>query len=52
VVDFGLASVLYDVNTHEYYTPNTGDVKGGEISVTEDADGETSETEHIELTGE
>ena len=51
VVDFGLASVLYDVNTHEYYTPNTGDVKGGEISVTEDADGETSETEHIEIGG-
>ena len=48
VVDFGLASVLYDVNTHEYYTPNTGAVKG-DISVSEDADGETSETEHIEV---
>ncbi len=25
VVDFGLGSVLYDINTHTYYTPNTGD---------------------------
>lgn len=24
VVDFGLGSVLYDINTHTYYTPNTG----------------------------
>lgn len=23
VIDFGLGSVLYDVNTHTYYTPNT-----------------------------
>lgn len=49
VVDFGLGSVLYDVNTHEYYTPNTGDVKGGEATVTEDSDGNTETTEHIEL---
>ena len=27
VVDFGLGSVLYDINTGEYYTPNTGDIK-------------------------
>jgi HK97 family phage portal protein len=49
VVDFGLASVLYDVNTHTYYTPNTGDVKGGEATVTEDADGNEDVTEHIEI---
>lgn len=49
VVDFGLGSVLYDVNTHEYYTPNTGDVKGGDATVTEDSDGNTETTEHIEL---
>ena len=47
VVDFGLASVLYDVNTHQYYTPNTGEVKG-DISVTEDGNEDISETEHIE----
>lgn len=23
VIDFGLGSVLYDINTHTYYTPNT-----------------------------
>lgn len=49
VVDFGLGSVLYDVNTHEYYTPNTGDVKGGEATVTQDSDGNEDVTEHIEL---
>lgn len=49
VVDFGLASVLYDVNTHQYYTPNTGNVQGGDLDVTEDSDGNISETEHIEL---
>ena len=51
VVDFGLGSVLYDVNTHQYYTPNTGDVKGGEISVTEDGNEDVSYTEHIPIQG-
>jgi HK97 family phage portal protein len=49
VVDFGLGSVLYDVNTQTYYTPNTGDVKGGEATVTQDADGNEDVTEHIEI---
>ena len=49
VVDFGLGSVLYDVNKKEYYTPNTGDVKGGEATITEDADGNTETTEHIKI---
>jgi HK97 family phage portal protein len=49
VVDFGLGSVLYDVKTHEYYTPNTGDVKGGDISVTEDGNEDISYTEHIPI---
>ena len=49
VVDFGLGSVLYDVNKKEYYTPNTGNVKGGEATITEDADGNTETTEHIEI---
>lgn len=49
VVDFGLGSVLYDVNTHTYYTPNTGEVKGDEATVTEDSDGNTDTTEHIEI---
>lgn len=49
VVDFGLGSVLYDVNTHTYYTPNTGDVKGGEATVTEDSNGNEDVTEHIEI---
>ena len=49
VVDFGLGSVLYDVNTKTYYTPNTGDVKGGDVSVTEDGNENISYTEHIPL---
>lgn len=51
VVDFGLGSVLYDVNTHTYYTPNTGDVKGNEAEVTEDSDGNTSVKETVTLRG-
>lgn len=39
VIDFGLASVLYNVDTGAYFTPNTGDVK----EVTVDSDGEESE---------
>lgn len=49
VVDFGLGSVLYDVNTKQYYTPNTGDVKGGDVAVSEDGDENISYTEHIPL---
>ena len=49
VVDFGLGSVLYDVNTQTYYTPNTGDIKGGDVSVTEDGNENISYTEHIPL---
>ena len=48
VVDFGLGSVLYDVNTHEYYTPNTGVVKG-DATVTQDSSGNEDVTEHIEI---
>ena len=40
VVDLGLASVLYNVETKTYYTPNTGDVK----EVTVDSSGDESET--------
>ena len=50
VVDFGLGSVLYDVDKHEYYTPNTGAVKG-DISVTEDGNEDISYTEHIPIGG-
>ena len=39
VIDLGLASVLYNVDTKTYYTPNTGDVK----EVTVDSDGNESE---------
>lgn len=48
VVDFGLGSVLYDVTTHQYYTPNTGTVKG-DATVTQDSDGNEDVTEHIEI---
>ena len=49
VVDFGLGSVLYDVKTHQYYTPNTGDVKGGTAEVMEDSDGNTSVKEDVTI---
>lgn len=51
VVDFGLGSVLYDTNTHTYYTPNTGDVMGNEATVTMDSNGNEDVTEHISLGG-
>lgn len=35
VVDVGLGAVLFDVNTHTYYTPNTGETSG-EIKKTEE----------------
>lgn len=49
VVDFGLGSVLYDVNTKQYYTPNTGNVKGGDVTVSEDGDENISYSEHIPI---
>ena len=30
VVNVGLGAVLYDTNTHQYFTPNTGEVMSGE----------------------
>jgi hypothetical protein len=29
VIDLGLGAVLYDVNTHTYYTPNTNATSSG-----------------------
>ena len=49
VVDFGLGSVLYDVNKQQYYTPNTGDIKGGDVAVSEDGSENISYTEHIPI---
>lgn len=49
VVDFGLGSVLYDVNNKQYYTPNTGDVKGGTAEVMEDSNGDTSVKEDVTI---
>jgi len=49
VVDLGLGSVLYNIETGEYYTPNTGDVKGGSAEVSEDSNGDTDIKEDILL---
>lgn len=35
VINVGLGAVLYDINTGTYYTPNTGQVTGGEDEQTE-----------------
>ena len=49
VIDFGLASVLYNTETGEYFTPNTGQVKSADV--TEDSSGDIETTEHIEMGG-
>lgn len=49
VVDLGLGSVLYNVETGEYYTPNTGDVKGSSAEVSEDSNGDTDIKEEVKL---
>ena len=49
VVDLGLGSVLYNIETGEYYTPNTGHVKGGSAEVSEDSNGDTDIKEDIPL---
>lgn len=49
VVDLGLGSVLYNIETGEYYTPNTGDVKGGNAEVSEDSNGDTDIKEEVKL---
>lgn len=49
VIDFGLGSVLYNVITGLFYTPNTGDVKGGSAEVSEDSNGDTDIKEDISL---
>lgn len=36
VIDLGLGSVLYDVKTHKYYTPNTDSVSDGGAESAED----------------
>lgn len=44
VVNVGLGAVLYDVNTHQYYTPNTNTVSTPNDGV----DGESSSTEEMD----
>lgn len=43
VVNVGLGAVLYDTNTHQYYTPNTNTMSGAEIQkVIEDKEIDTA----------
>lgn len=52
VVNVGLGAVLYDVNTHQYYTPNTdtvGTPNDGESSSEESTEGIDKMLEHHEL---
>lgn len=44
VVNVGLGAVLYDINTHQYYTPNT-DTTG---TPNDDVNGESSSTEEMD----
>ena len=43
VINVGLGAVLYDINTGTYYTPNTGQVTGGEDEKTEPEEPEKKE---------
>ena len=45
VVNVGLSAVLYDVNTHKYYTPNTDSTTTLEETVTEEVPAEITEQE-------
>ena len=46
VINVGLGAVLYDINSGTYYTPNTGQVTGGnEEEETAEKVEETEETE-------
>lgn len=47
IIDLGLASVLFNTDTGQIYTPNTGE--SAEIHVTEGEDGSTEESETIEV---
>ena len=48
VVNIGLKSVLYDANTHKFYTPNTGQVIDAEEATAEDAEqGEEKTDEEV-----
>ena len=48
VINVGLGAVLYDTNTGTYYTPNTGQVTGGDDEETDEKVEETEETEQGE----
>ena len=48
VINVGLGAVLYDINSGTYYTPNTGQVTGGNEE--EETAEKVEETEHIENT--
>ena len=43
VINVGLGAVLYDTNTGTYYTPNTGQVTGGDEEETTDKVEETEQ---------
>ena len=47
VVNVGLSAVLYDVNTHKYYTPNTNTT--GTTHAAEEMQGEDKQSESAEL---
>lgn len=49
VIDFGLGSVLYNVITGLFYTPNTGDVQDGSAEVSEDSNGDTDIKEEVKI---
>ena len=49
VINVGLGAVLYDIKTGTYYTPNTGQVTGGEEEETTDKVEEKGEDDEIQV---
>ena len=45
VINVGLGAVLYDINTGTYYTPNTGQVTGGDEETAEKEEEQGAEDE-------
>ena len=50
VVNVGLGAVLYDTNTHQYYTPNTGTVGTTEVEMNDMLEGH-EEAQEFEASG-
>lgn len=49
VINVGLGAVLYDINTGTYYTPNTGQVTGGNEEETVEEETEQGAEDELQV---